>query len=442
MTEALANFKYFIFFTIFFTGIPIGFHLAKIYPKIEKYILFGALFFTCQMEDINFFSQETYRGSSRGFEIGLVDIVTFILFFLILHKKKQFPIQLFPAGSFLYFAYFFGSLLSLMNSHLLLHSSFELFKMLRMYFYFWVIANYLNNIKQFDTIIKFIAIIIIYCFFSVLNQKYRLGIFQAQGPFPHQNSLVMYMIIFGSITYSYLLNFPKAKIILWFPIFGMVSIIIISTLSRAGMTFFALSIAIVTFISFIRKFSFKKVTVTFLLFLCGSLGLLKALDSILERFNTAPEESKLTRIYLAQAAVNMANAKTFGIGINNFGLKINPPFPYGSHIKRKSDDEKGGLVETIYLMIAAETGWFNLSIFLMMLLTFYFKNIINIFYYSNSKYKFLPIGITGGLTGIYVESTLEWVLKQTNNFYQLMLIFAFISVMSKLHKSKPTRKRI
>ncbi len=38
----------------------------------------------------------------------------------------------------------------------------------------------------------------------------------------------------------------------------------------------------------------------------------------------------------------------------------------------------------------------------------------------------------GGLLAIYLESTLEWVLKQTNNYYQLMMVFALIAVMKKL----------
>ncbi len=126
--------------------------------------------------------------------------------------------------------------------------------------------------------------------------------------------------------------------------------------------------------------------------------------------------------------------KAIGVGVNNFGLKINPPYPYGNHIKRGSYDDKGGLVETIYLMIAAETGWINLGIFILMLLFFYFKNVINYFTHKKSDYRFMTIGIAGALTSVYLESALEWVLKQTNNFYQLMLIFAIISVMGKLHK--------
>jgi hypothetical protein len=161
----------------------------------------------------------------------------------------------------------------------------------------------------------------------------------------------------------------------------------------------------------------------------GAAVLAKAMDSIMERFETAPEESTEVRVLLAQAAVNMANDKILGVGLNNFGVKINPPYKYGSHIEHKEEDVKNGLVETVYLMVAAETGWHNLFIFIVWLLTMYYFNAKNFFKYRKTELVFVPVGLIGGLTAIYAESTLEWVLKQTHNFFQLMLIFAVIGVM-------------
>jgi hypothetical protein len=173
--------------------------------------------------------------------------------------------------------------------------------------------------------------------------------------------------------------------------------------------------------------------------LVGSAALYKASDSIIERFSTAPEESKLTRIYLAQAAANMANENIFGVGLNNFGHKINDPYPYGAHIPTEisRDSSKRGLVETAYLMIAAEAGWVTLGIFLLMLTYFYIKNIINLFKLKNSALRYIAVALVGALTQVYLQTCLEWVIKQTNNFYQLMLVFALISVMSRFaHKTK------
>ena len=383
------------------------------------------------MIDINFVSMETYRGTAKGFEIGMVDIVVYSMLAIIIGRRDEYPLKV-PPGTFLYSLYFFFSLLSIINSDVMVYSFFEIWKMIRMYIFFFVVYNMIRKFEEFDDIMIIVSLITIFITYTVLKQKYLLGIFQTYGPFPHQNSLVMYMIIFGSLLLGYLLNNEKVKLYYWLGVFGAAAIDIISTLSRGGMALFALSISIIFLFSYVNKMSLRKLGITLLFIILGSGVLYKASDTILERVSTAPEESLDVRIVLAKAAQNMANDKIFGVGLNNFGLKINPPYPYGNHIPRKDDYEKGGLVETIYLMIAAETGWHNLVVFVSLLLYFYFKNIRNYFRMKKHKYRFIPIALIGALTAIYIQSTLEWVLKQTNNFYQLMFILAIIGVVSRL----------
>ena len=40
----------------------------------------------------------------------------------------------------------------------------------------------------------------------------------------------------------------------------------------------------------------------------------------------------------------------------------------------------------------------------------------------------------GGLTAIYLQSTLEWVMKQQVNFIQMMMLFAVLSILHKYSK--------
>ena len=46
----------------------------------------------------------------------------------------------------------------------------------------------------------------------------------------------------------------------------------------------------------------------------------------------------------------------------------------------------------------------------------------------------IPAGIVGGLTAIYLQSTLEWVMKQQVNFIQMMMLFATLSILYKYRK--------
>jgi len=427
----MSELKYVIFFLVLAVGVPFNYKMVQKYPKYEHVLWFLLLFFTCNMIDINFISRENYRGTSRGFEIGMVDIIVFSLLAIILSRKEEFPIKR-PPGTTLYFLYFFFSMVSIMNSAVALYSFFELWKMLRMYIFFYVVYNMIRSFEDFRPLFISIALVTVYITYVVLKQKYLLGMFQSHGPFPHQNSLVLYMIMFGSMLLGLLLNKEDEKIFYWLAVFGMSGIDIISTLSRGGMAMFIVAVSIVFFLSYTNKFTLRKLGITILFMALGAGVLYKAMDTITERLETAPEESANVRIVLAIAAQNMANDKIFGVGLNNFGLKINDPYPYGSHIPRLTEDEKGGLVETIYLMIAAETGWHNLVIFFMFIFYMFGINFKNYRRLKGSVYRYIPIGIAGGLTAIYIQSTLEWVLKQTNNFYQLIFVFALISAVAKL----------
>lgn len=423
----LSQLKYPIFFLFILTAVPVGTILSKKYRSVEKAIFFLTIFFTCKEVTVNFVSRETFRLTTRGFEIGMVDCLVIILLMVTLSRNRGTQK---PKGAILFIMYLFFSVISIVNSESYLFSFFEVSKMLRMYFFLWVLYNYIDSEEKIIDMMKYISIIIIYIFLTVLKQKYVDGYFQTPGPFPHQNSLVMYMIIFNSLVLSYLLNYKNSNFFYWSMVFGMGAVVIVSTLSRAGMAVFAMSCFIIFSLSIFNRFSFRKIVVLVFAMIVGTVVLAKAMDSIMERFETAPEESKQVRVLLAQAAVKMANDKVLGVGLNNFGIKINPPYKYGNHIEHKGDgDVKNGLVETVYLMVAAETGWHNLFIFILWLLTMYYYNVRNFFIYRKTKMVFVPVGLMGALAAIYAESTLEWVLKQTHNFFQLMLIFAIIGTM-------------
>lgn len=394
------------------------------------------VFFTVRMnETINFISREFYRGTSRGFEITLVDLLVLTLFgYLVLNKKlKDFII--FPKGFLLYSIFLFLSVCSCFNSDNYLYSSFEVLKLIRMGFFFWVMCNYIDTEEKLQGMILNILLALSYIFLVVLYDKYVLHTFQAKGPFPHQNSMVMYTIVFGSVIFACTLFTSFKKNLFNLIVTLMSVIIVISSLSRAGMFFFLLSLGIIYSIKVLSQPAIRD----FFTFLIGSfflsLILLKASDSIIERFKTAPRESQEVRIMLAEAALKMSKENILGVGLNNFGLKINYPYPYSKGTPHYYDEDfRGGLVETAYLMVAAESGWPTLVIYVLFLFRMLVLNLVMYFKSRDAIIKMLSLGVFGGLVGIYLESSLEWVLRQTTNFYQLMLIFALINSFNYINK--------
>ncbi len=436
--------KFLIFFAVLLVGVPAGIFLAYFSRLVEKCCFIGMVTLSVILNifSINFFSYELYRGSVRGMEITLVDLLALILATVIFLKNGKLHLRI--PGIWFYLIYFVLGIISVVNAANGLFSFLELWKMYRMLIYFIVIYNYLEWRKDFN--------ILLYCFAgvgymticTVLYQKYLLKIYQPGGTFPHQNSMVIYMEMTGPIILSIWLNIRMSTWKTWMvatTFFAMSSSAVLS-LSRGAMLFYPFGCFIVAVISLRYGQWERKLKILSSLAMLGVLGLFFILPRLIMRVETAPEASKNTRINLAIAAVNMANDKFWGVGINNWGIKINPPYNYSEHrtTRRYTEDFKDGVVETIYMLVAAECGWIGLASLILWFFCYLWFALRLMELYARSNIFAMPLGLFAGLSAIYVHSTLEWSLKQTSNFYQLMLGFAILAVLWTWHSGKETRE--
>ena len=386
---------------------------------------------------INFFSNEFYRGTARGMEISIIYIAALIILLTLTILKG--PRKLFPDwGSRLYLLYFLCCLPSLLHADSLLFSFFELWKMAMIYLVFLAIYHYLEfSGGDFDTILYGIAFVVAVNFASIVLQHFQ-GVYQVRGFFPHQNSLAMYMMVTGLLFLSrYFNRFEGRRSRIFFLAFGMASLALIRTYSRGALACYPVG-ALLTLLGSVRyQFSLRKVFILFGLGAVGLIGLLIFLPRIVERFQKAPESSAQTRKNLAVAAVNMMkDVPLTGVGINNWGIKINPPYHYSRHREDKhyKEDYKDGIVETVYLLVGAECGIPCLAV-LLSWFGFYWVSAVRLLKrLRGTPVFYIPAGALGGMTGIFCQSILEWVLKQQINFMLLMTLFAFISYLNNHHR--------
>lgn len=387
---------------------------------------------------INFFSHETYRGTSRGMEVSIIYITAFslLLGISLLGKKIRYIPDM---GGFLYLCYFFCSMPSLLNAENNLFSFFELWKMFMIYLVFLAVYNYLKYSNgDFDILLYGIASVIVINFFVILQQHFH-GIYQVRGVFPHQNSLAMCMMMAGMLFFARIFNNQDGYRTKFFvAIFFLASVSLVRTYSRGALFCYPLAGMLTLSCSFIKGFSSRKLMITAMLVLCGFIGLLIFLPKIIHRFESAPESSGETRKNFAIAALNMIKDKPMaGVGLNNWGIKINPPYDYSRHRDPKkgfTEDFKDGIVETIYLLVGAECG-IPCLILLLTWFGYYWVSCIRLMKkLRRSRYFYLPAGIFGALSGAYLQSTLEWILKQQINFMWLMILFAFISYLNRNYR--------
>lgn len=248
--------------------------------------------------------------------------------------------------------------------------------------------------------------------------------------------MAMCMMMAGMLFFSRCFNvYDGLKNKLFFIAFALASVSLVRTYSRGAIFCYPICGALTLLCSFADRISFRKFYLTAILLIFGLAGFLIFLPKIIDRFENAPESSGQTRKNFAIAAMNMMKDKPLiGVGLNNWGIKINPPYTYSEHRdpqKGFTEDFKDGIVETIYLLVGAECGIPCLLVLLSWFGYYWISCIRLMRKLRHTRLFYIPAGIFGALTGAFLQSTLEWILKQQINFMWLMILFAFISYLNK-----------
>ncbi len=387
---------------------------------------------------INFLSMENYHGTSRGMEVSLCYIIAWVVIVVII-LRGGFKLHLPTVGGFLFFLYFMWSVFSMRSAANKTIALFEIWKMIMLFLVYLAVFLYLEYSKgDFDILVIAIEAFILICFVIVLKQHYIDHMHQVKSVFPHQNSLAMFLVLVITIPFSQFLNRRK-EIRSWFSLFIFCcgAVCTLRTYSRGAFITFPIAILVTFFISLIVQFRARKVHRVLMLILIGFLGFMIFLPKIILRFEQAHVNSFLTRKQFVTVAMNIIrDNKLTGIGINNWSLNLinNREYVRDRNTNERMDLIGIGIVETIYLLVAAECGIPCLIVLLCWFFYYFFISLKLAFLLRKSKYFFIPAAAAGGLLGIYIQSCGEWVLKQSMNFIVLMMIFAMLGYLNRHYK--------
>lgn len=446
MIKALVFILYYLF------ALPAGTMWAREKSGRNRDILFVLTLFSIIWPVLayNLFPEPEWRGTARGFAFYITDFLTLILL-LSMVGWRDWRFFWLPPGSGYYLLYFLLCLPSLYNASLALQWGFEVWKMVLMYLFYLACYNYILNRRELLVVVYTIIGTLLFMFLMALYQKYIQHLYHVAATFPHRNSMGMFTIVAGAVMFGILLN-EKLNRVQWLltaAALGASGMLVIFSYSRGGLFFYGLAMAITAGVTLlINGFSMVRIRILTVMAILMTIPLLIALPRIIERFLYAPESSAETRVNLAHAAVRMANDKFLGVGLNNFSDKSGPLYEYNyEHYQEFKDQEAiadrlGGVVETIYLLVAAECGWPGLAALLLWLGWMWLQNGFNLFAYRGREGFGFAAGIAGGLTANMGQSVLEWSLKQSSNFYELMLVFAIVGIMTCYRRRWKKRRRL
>ncbi len=427
--------KYYVF-SLALLGLPFLSFLLYFNFRWVKYAFWGMVAAMCLYHptSINFFSHEDYPGSSRGMEVSLIHLLAFasLVAFLVRGKIQR----LFPeTGYKLYFIYFLLCLPSLAYAADGLIAWFEVWKMIMLFIFYLMVYSYLKTTDDVRSVLVSVALFTLVNFFVVAKQHYG-GVYQPSGVFPHRNCMGMAMLLFGPLFYAYYLTRRlKTRVdMLCAVAFPLATVATFWSYSRGSIAMVPIAYGITTMAcSWDGKGLAGKVKKLLPLVIVANIGLLAMMPRLVSRFENAPDASTNTRIELAHCAWEMIKDNPFaGVGINNWSINMGPEYPY----QERAGDALGvkltynGIVETVYLLIWAECGIFALLGFIVWLLWYWFVCFRLLRRLRGTQWYFIAAGLLGGFTANYLQSALEWVLRQQLNLVCLMFMFALASYLN------------
>ena len=423
-------------FAIAALGIPPLAFLLYINRSWTRFVLAAIAVALCLYipTSINFWSHEDYRGSSRGIEVSLIHLLSLAIIMALaaaqIARKK-----LLDTGMKLYIVYFLACLPSISNSAEQLYSYFEVWKMIMLFLYYIAIFTYLRSTGDIKSILSMWAIVVYVNMFFVVRDHFW-GIYQPHGVFPHQNSMAMCMQLLGPLFFSVYLVYGMSTHTgrLCTVAFICCAGATVRSYSRMAILLMPVAYAIPALIM-LRRVGFLRASRRMVPFIVlGAIGFALILPRIIERFVNAPKASGDTRKELALCAVEMIrDCPLAGVGINNWGVKINAPYEYAERAGRTlnfAEDHKDGIVETVYLLVCAECG---IPALIAMLLWFLWHIGVCIRLLRHTRAaseSIIPAGLLGGLTAIYLQSAFEWVLRQQLNMLCLITAFTLLSYLN------------
>ena len=391
-------------------------------------------------------SIEWYRGVTKGYEFTMMEILSVsIIFSTIFNSKRKFI--LLPFGTILWFLYIGASTLSIISALNLNYVFMSILKHAKVWLIVLAIGNYVRTRREVHVVLTGISVMLIYQFFIVAKMKWIDGFYQVRGLFEHQNPLAMftYMAALPILAVAMSPATSKLRGMLYFFAFACSGIIVLASLSRAALAFFAMGTAAVVAAGFFDRISGKRILIVALMAMGGTFVLAMTIETIISRFNDEGNEaSGETRDVMNLASEAMLKANPFGVGWNNFGKAINHPYPYGDVIDQWTIDRgqtvdyeyAKGVVESHYWLLKGETGYLGYFTFMLFITVVTGATIPLILLRRGSLEAAIAVGILIGFGITYVHSSLERVLTQTKNLALWMTYIGLLGALLRLPKLK------
>ncbi len=387
------------------------------------------------------YSIERYRGHTKGFEFNFIEAIALGLALAALLERRR-DFRFFPPGLWAWVLFVGVGALSAFGAMNPLYATMPAFKFIKMGIVFVGVFAAVHDDRDLLAVMRGFAIALIVQMLYCLWSRYVMGGFRVMGWFEHQNPMAMwsYMIALLMLGLAVSRETRQRDVVLFFTAFGAAGLVVVLSVSRASLAAFGAGTGIVMAASFLQGITIRRTSLAVLGAVGGSLVLLKAADTFMDRMgNDSSPKNDLRFALNQQSAAMHRDHPMLGIGWNNYGLANSRPqgLRY-SRVLERWEENRGRriypenfranpLTESLYWLLLAENGTLGFAAFLCFAaLTLWHGTRATIFHWS-SPLGLVIFGITAALAISYCHGQVERVLTQTKNLTTWIMLCAILA---------------
>lgn len=393
--------------------------------------------------DLNYVSREWYRGTSRGFEVTVPDILSLsLLASMVLLPRRGQARVFWPPSLGLMLLFFLYACFNVAIADPRLFSLFELFRMARGLLLVMAVAFYVRSEREVRLFLFGLALVICFEALLALKQRYLGGIYRVFGTLDQANSLSVLFCTTAPLMVAGLnARVPRGLKLLCVAAIPLACAGEILTVSRAGIVIIGMVLLGATLTTARLRLNARTLAVSVVVFL-GAAGMLgKAWNTLSSRFEESTfrqeYESKrnLGRGYYIRIARTIATERWFGVGLNNwsywvsdyYGPKLGYRFvPYKGTDQEPSsvvppgsnvDEPQAAPAHSLGALTLGEMGIPGFLLFTLVWLRWFQMGGSFLWPPNPGPMRRIAVGIFFGFCGMFLQNLTEWVFRHLPLYY-------------------------
>lgn len=443
--------KIIVLLLAFFFGLPLTVLAGLLWQPLRHILVIAICYTLCYPNtfNINLFSREMYRMSTRGIEIGVIDICMLALLFILMIRPQHGRFRWCPPMTKTCALFILISIFSWMltsgnipvpniaidmyakrgitfykNFETSLYPSFEISKLLRGALLFWSIINYVRTEKELQILISGLLTVAFLIAYEALSARYIHHHHRISATLGHPNSLGTFMAMMGTVMFGFTLcgkNLLSSTRFAMATAACMVSVLL--TISRGALSAFVMGVWIDVSALLHRYFNFKNMTLLFIGSLMA-LGLFYiAADTITNRFvgqQDAVSDIQYRGMYNKEAKL-MAKEHPLGIGLGNFSAYS--WLEYGRRVGLKS---YGTQAHNLWYLTLGEVGYPGLIAFIAYWLRFAALALPFLFRRRNGLFYAAAAASTAAVMIGHIQFMLQLSYRQTTIYLLTQILMGVV----------------